>query len=273
MALSVYLLYGHYAGIHWHICELGTHISCNKLNQQGYSTFYGVPVAFMGVEWFAVLLLVCWSALPEQQPVLHAGLVLWAGLGLLSVVCFVIVEIIVGAICPFCTAVHIVVVLTLVLSIRLLRLTQPRPELSLVWEQMRGYPQVLGSFVMLNAFVMGLFNLQWDSVPDLQWDGQAQVDLLDCLREKKVTMWAAAWCGHCMAQKNMFGDRAANLTMVDCTAPANQATCTAMNITRYPTWIYGDKRRLGRLTFPELASFAECQISHKPPGARPKDLG
>jgi len=82
-----------------------------------------VPVAAFGVLWFALNLAVSvvqirdvpFSGKTLQRYVVDDALfmaqIVWLVLGLLSVVYFVYAEIVIGAICPFCTVVHVDIIL------------------------------------------------------------------------------------------------------------------------------------------------------------------
>jgi glutaredoxin len=56
-----------------------------------------------------------------------------------------------------------------------------------------------------------------------------------CLAEKKITMYGAAWCTHCKKEKAAFGTSFAYVPYVEC--PDNMKLCLEKNIDSYPTWI------------------------------------
>eukprot|EP00667_Euglena_gracilis_P011128 EG_transcript_11356 len=265
--LSVYLLYGHYAGFRSTLCEFGKRLSCRALARRGLASLHGIPVAFLGVEWFAVMLLVGWVALPEQQPLLHAMLVAWNAVGLVLVLCLVLVEVVAGVLCPFCTAVHATVLGTAYFSLRLWRRTDPAPTLRVLWQHLVAYPQVVGSFLVLNAFVVGLFNLHSEASqgPDW-WDQRAQTQLVDCLRLRDVTLWSLGWCRHCKRQKGLLRRSTSELLVVDCAVATERPRCKAKNITAYPTWTMGEQRRYGIIDLDELDKWADCRVVHRPKG-------
>jgi len=264
LLLSVYLLYGHYAGYHAALCELGRRVSCGALRD--YSALHGVPVAFLGIEWFAVMLLVCWTALSEQHPLLHGMLVAWNALGVAAALGLILVEIAAGVMCPFCTLVHLTTFATAYLSVRILQRTEPRPSLLALGRHLAAYPQVLGSFLLLNAFVLGLFNLHADAAsgPDW-WDLPAQTALVACLQQRQATLYGDKACSHCHRQRKLFLPAAGTVSFVDCSLPAEQPRCK--DIVDYPTWTIGAKRHAGLLSLEKLAEFAECSIPHRPKGS------
>ena len=78
-----------------------------------------------------------------------------------------------------------------------------------------------------------------------------------CLAEKKATMYGAAWCPHCQAQKKLFGDAFHAIPYVEC--PDHPDVCTAKGVTGYPTWILADGTKLeGEQQFESLASKTGC---------------
>ncbi|MCA9213319.1 MAG: tandem-95 repeat protein, partial [Planctomycetales bacterium] len=74
--------------------------------------------------------------------------------------------------------------------------------------------------------------------PDLAAFAQA-------LADDGAVMYGAAWCPHCTAQKEAFGDGQAFLPFVEVTNPdkSRNAIGEANNITTYPTWVFSDGSR------------------------------
>ena len=68
---------------------------------------------------------------------------------------------------------------------------------------------------------------------------QASADLdvfAQCLADKGITMYGAAWCPHCQKEKKAFGDSFKLVPYVEC--PDNIDKCLAKGINGYPTWIF-----------------------------------
>jgi hypothetical protein len=63
-----------------------------------------------------------------------------------------------------------------------------------------------------------------------------------CLSDKGITMYGAAWCPHCQNEKARFGDAWKLVPYVEC--PENIAVCTEKGITGYPTWVLPDGTKL-----------------------------
>jgi uncharacterized membrane protein len=105
IAVSVYLTAVHYAGVPL-ACPATAQISCEAVLSSRYGVLPGttIPTAAGGIIWFGVSALL-WTRRPT---LVHLA---WSGIGLLAVVSFVFIEIVVlGAICLWCTAAHVLVV-------------------------------------------------------------------------------------------------------------------------------------------------------------------
>ena len=80
-----------------------------------------------------------------------------------------------------------------------------------------------------------------------------------CLAEKKITMYGAAWCSHCDNEKKAFGASFRFVPYVEC--PDNPKKCLDLGITGYPTWIFPDGRRFkGEQGIEKLAEESECVL-------------
>ncbi len=86
----------------------------------------------------------------------------------------------------------------------------------------------------------------------------------DCLTEKGVKMYGAFWCGHCQNQKEMFAESFQYVNYIECSTPdgkSQSAQCETEGITGYPTWEFGDKRRVsGELSFEQLSLYSGCAL-------------
>ncbi len=116
LVTSLYLVYNHYyPHLQGGICDITAAVSCTVVNSGIYSTFFGIPVAMYGVLWF--LILGTFSRKSWQDKKAIPKLLGWNILGMVFVLYFIYIEFVLGTICPFCTVVHILVSLSLVLSI------------------------------------------------------------------------------------------------------------------------------------------------------------
>ncbi|HET7338444.1 MAG TPA: vitamin K epoxide reductase family protein [Candidatus Dormibacteraeota bacterium] len=104
LLVSIYLTVLHYVGV-VPGCPVSGPINCDAVLSSSYALIAGtsIPTSAAGILWFAV------SAAVWLRPVgrIHLG---WSALGLVTVLYLVFVEIVlVGAICLWCTAAHVLV--------------------------------------------------------------------------------------------------------------------------------------------------------------------
>lgn len=112
LALSAYLTVLHYQGV-VPGCPTTGPINCDAVLSSGYAVVAGtaVPTSALGIVWFAVSTAL-WIA--GWRRVTYA----WAGIGLASVTMLVFTEIVLlGAICLWCTAVHILVLAQFLIAV------------------------------------------------------------------------------------------------------------------------------------------------------------
>jgi len=104
VAVSIYLTVLHYQGV-VPGCPTAGPINCDAVLSSKYAVLAGtsVPTSLLGIVWFAVSAIL-WTA--GWRRAIYA----WSGVGLASVTVLVFTEIVlVGAICLWCTAAHVLV--------------------------------------------------------------------------------------------------------------------------------------------------------------------
>ena len=116
VAVSIYLTVLHYQGA-VPACPVSGPINCDAVLTSKYAVVAGsaIPTSALGIAWFAVS-----AALWARPPTwLH---VVWSAVGVLAVLGLVFVEIVlIGAICLWCTATHILVVAIALIAISVRR--------------------------------------------------------------------------------------------------------------------------------------------------------
>lgn len=116
LVTSIYLVYDHYnPQLQGSVCDITAAISCAVVNSGIYSTIAGIPVAIFGVFWFFILGFLSWNLFKNKNVSKH--LLGWNILGALFVVYFIYIEILLTTLCPFCTIVHVLVILSFLLSV------------------------------------------------------------------------------------------------------------------------------------------------------------
>jgi len=109
-ALSAYLAYEHFTGSTTLVCAANSVVDCLKVTTSSWSVIAGVPVSVAGLAFFLGMTVLCLpiSAVADMHTVrIGACLV-----GLAMVLWLLYIELFeVGAICLWCTAVHVVTLL------------------------------------------------------------------------------------------------------------------------------------------------------------------
>lgn len=109
LAVSAYLTFEHYTSSTTLACSGTGAINCLKVTTSSYAKVLGIPVALLGLLFFAAMTALCaprsWRS--TNQQVRRARLAA-SGVGMLSVLYLIWVELFrVEAICLWCTAVHL----------------------------------------------------------------------------------------------------------------------------------------------------------------------
>ena len=80
-----------------------------------------------------------------------------------------------------------------------------------------------------------------------------------CISEKGAKMYGAYWCGHCKAQKKMFGSSFAKVDYIECTV--DPARCEQEGVQGFPTWKFSDGTRMaGVQDFSSLSLKTGCPL-------------
>jgi len=265
--ISLYLLRDHYAEGP-SVCDASSLLSCSVVNRSAFSELLGVPVAIFGAIWCVVLCYGAWRVLENDRTnYFLTAILLWSFLGIFFIFYMVLAEFILGAICIFCTIVHILTVIIFYHAVKLYNDIKVTPEIGSFVYTMR---YVLAAVVV--ACIIPVVVINAFSVPDPVMTH----DLASCLTSKHVRMYGSDGCGHCMYQKGLFGESFAGIDYVDCTKNnENEKECERHEIIGFPTWIKFDgdgddaqeveKARPGAMSLSELANFADCVIASAPP--------
>jgi len=118
-----------------------------------------------------------------------------------------------------------------------------------------------GEKAFLVLGVLGMVLALWFLVfsRDKTKNNPALDSFAQCLAERKITMYGAAWCSHCENEKKAFGKSFRFVPYVEC--PDNPKKCLDLGIKGYPTWIFPDGRRLeGEQGIERLAEESGCVL-------------
>lgn len=111
VGVSIYLTVLHYVGV-VPACPVTGPINCDAVLSSPYAVIAGtsVPTSAAGILWFAISAALWLRRVGRLQ-------VGWSAVGLLAVLYLVFIEIVrLGAICLWCTAAHLLVLLLFLLS-------------------------------------------------------------------------------------------------------------------------------------------------------------
>jgi len=245
---SFYLVKTHYDTSDT-FCDFNEVLACSVVNSSQFSEIFNVPVAVFGMLWFIFFIGMIWQIKKRTEyPIL--ALVIWSTIGLFSVIYFIIAEIIIGAICIFCTIVHVVIIILLIISFSLYFSQKPMKKLS--WKIIKKWFITL---VIISLFFIIVFNLTED-----------RAELAQCISEKGMVFYSSEFCSHCKQQKDLFGNSLKYITEIECSPHAKNSQtdlCTENNITGTPTWVLEVegkeiKRNVGYMSIEELKEFTGC---------------
>jgi len=117
LLISFYLTGTHYFADQVPLaCSTGGVVDCEQVTTSAESMIGPVPVAVLGVVWFGVFVALVLGR-RASSGLLNLRMV-WAVLGLLSIFYLVYAELfLIGALCLWCTAVHMIVVVLFLMSL------------------------------------------------------------------------------------------------------------------------------------------------------------
>jgi len=253
---SVYLTINHYLPpTEGSFCDINAQVSCSLVNTSVFSEIFNIPVALLGSLWFVLMILLCYKALKKEEIFVHSIFIL-SILGLVSIAYFVVAEIILKALCPLCTVVHL-----LLLSIFILAFILHLKHKKHLWEKIvKNLRMWIVGVVIIAIAIVVIFNVQRG--PTENYD-----ELAKCITEKGVNMYGSFRCGICAKTRSMFGSSFQYINEIECHPQGeNPQTelCLEKGIEGTPTWILepqGEeiKREFGFLSIEELKEFSGCE--------------
>ncbi len=267
LAMSMFLTMQHFGWAgrsSW--CELGSSLSCSTVLTSSWAVLLGVPVAVHGVVYFvlalacAVLALLAGDFRARRDLALANAIV--SAVGVLSVAYFVAAELVLHSLCLLCTAVHGIVISCFALSLQTQREQPGAWSVSAVPDLATRRITYVMLAVALVVTPVIVFNLpaRHEHMPAAD-----VAALAACLTERGVSMYGTSSCGHCIAQKGLFGEAFSGVRFVECTEGEGNK-CKSANVKAYPTWIMGrvgeagEERKEGVVSLRGLAQWAGCQV-------------
>jgi len=118
---SIYLVYSFYNPNSSEFCNISQKISCEKVTTSKYAVFLGVPVSILGIFFFLTSFLLTNSLNKTHNDSIY--FLAWNSLGLAFVVYLIFVEFLLKSICMWCTLIHITLLISFILAIRVYKKT------------------------------------------------------------------------------------------------------------------------------------------------------
>lgn len=125
---SIYLAYEHATANATLVCSGHGTVDCAKVTTSSYSILAGIPVAYLGVAFFAgalPLAVLAVAAVPKLAALAENARLAACGVGVAMVAYLIWAEVQVGAMCLWCTGVHLVTLALFVLSLFVVILRDP----------------------------------------------------------------------------------------------------------------------------------------------------
>jgi uncharacterized membrane protein len=252
---SVYLVQNHLSPpTSGSACDISETISCSLVNSSVFSELFNVPVAVFGALWFVILFFLSLKA--EKKTPLFSGMLLWSIAGVLFVIYMIIAEIILQAICPYCTVVHVITLIVFVLSIFLYQ-NNKKPKKKELIKVLKPWIILV---VILNLLPILFFNIFSENQKD-------HTELAKCINEKGVNMYGSFRCSFCAKTRSMFGTAFQYINEIECHPQGeNPQTelCLEKGVQETPLWVLEPegneiKRHSGFLSIDELKEFSGCE--------------
>lgn len=117
--ISAYLTVVHYAEAQL-ACVTASFVDCDAVTTSSYSFVPGteIPVALAGIVWSAASAAAGILALRAEPPWLRPAQLAWSAAGVAAALYLIYAEIaVIGAICEWCTALHVLIVATFFLAL------------------------------------------------------------------------------------------------------------------------------------------------------------
>jgi uncharacterized membrane protein len=119
LGVSIYLTIAHFEGSQILVCAENSVVNCEKVTTSAQSEFLGIPVAILGLVFYVVMVLFNLpAAWRSQDRRVHIARLALAAIGMAFALWLIAAElVIIGAICLYCTSVHVITFLDLVVIV------------------------------------------------------------------------------------------------------------------------------------------------------------
>jgi len=235
--VCVYLVKDHYNEGN-SMCDFGSHslLSCSVVNKSSFSVLFNVPVSLFGACWFISLMIILLKLSFGGKDLSNWTflLFLWNWVG--TVFCFylILAELILRAICPFCTLLHFIIFALTFISWRIYDDLKVKPNFGSMVASLKLWLVLFAVLHFAPIFTFFVF------VPVEASAANMELSALDsfsnCLAERNIVMYGGDGCGFCLEQKKLFGSSFRFIKYHNCELEQNQVECVRKAMKKWPTW-------------------------------------
>jgi len=129
LGIAGYLTFEHFTSSSSLACADNGVVNCLKVTTSSYSAVAGVPVALLGLVYFAVMLVLQLPPMWRRpEPAVRYGRLAWAVVGVCTIVYLLYAELFaIDALCLWCTGVHVLTFVVFCTTVYA-TLTYPPPQ-------------------------------------------------------------------------------------------------------------------------------------------------
>ncbi|MFB6265743.1 MAG: vitamin K epoxide reductase family protein, partial [Candidatus Nanohaloarchaea archaeon] len=300
LLISVYQTYEHYF-LATAICDVSQTFACSPVTESRFGNFpvgSNVATAFWGVLWWAGLSTLSYLTMKGRRMIEDQDFYLFTYIstGLAFIAYLLVVEFYILpretgslAVCPFCTAQHILILASIGLGYSVLEGSVRDRLRNVMAAEEEGIAGLDPKPVFIAAWAVLLFIGMFPILGTGKL-GENHYELADCLADNNATMYGFDACPHCNRQKSLIGreafkqeidrrgfyvrcqprseaaeplgERASKLSSVE---PLNASTtqgeaCTINVGAGTPTWVIDGEKYVGAQPLSKLAEAAGCPV-------------
>lgn len=121
-------------------------------------------------------------------------------------------------------------------------------------EKNKNHNYIIWAIIIVMIVIVSVFFMSKSASAPINYD-----DFAKCTASNGFTLYGAAWCGHCAAQKALFGEAFQHVNYVEC--PENIDLCKERGILNYPTWQDETGRKYeGEQSLKTLSEITNCTL-------------
>lgn len=233
--LTAYLSYTAWSREELMFCTEGS--ACDLVQSSHWSTLFALPLAAWGFLTYGALAL-CATLVRKRSSQWKLSWIITLVAVAISTYLTAISIFVIGAMCGYCLASYVLLILIFVLVVR----QKPAHLDNFSWDGwlLKTCAAAVLIVTFLQLHYSGVFNPL--SGPE---DDRLQA-LAIHLSDTGAKFYGASWCPHCQEQKRVFTASAKRLPYIECSPTGRQGArateCVIEKIVNYPTWIISRRR-------------------------------